>query len=241
MKNSIPDNPKDILSTTKPTIIKLSPKIKEKREFKINEKIFFEVLTKKEQKIKKERINGIFTSLEIFSFEPLVEKNVKYYKFPFTHIMKYEDNDLSQLIYQEYKKALIGAYNNLKNGNLFYLLYNKELIVFNKKTILPMKFKNLLENNDIIYREEKCGLVLEGREIALFFDVILNMKINYTQYIPFIISDVSFENSIAFKSQWVEYPPVKCKDKIKYHYKIMGYLVGDDFKEYYQHDVFSKL
>ncbi|KAF7682641.1 hypothetical protein TCON_2144 [Astathelohania contejeani] len=232
---SLTDNPYDVFN---PNII-IPEKNEDKNEIKrenVDDSFIFEILKRPKEKIK---INTSIQTDTIYNYCKLVTKidkcphSEKYYKFPFDNQIKNDRSELFSKIFSEWQKAFKAAFFNYKiESKPFYLQIKDEVLVFNGELKTTIGFQNKLRDNEIEYTIQNGWCVIKGIDISLVYDFIMNTPVSANKTIPFIISKYEFENAIIYSSKWKSNKPVMKNGEIYYNYNILGYFIGEDYKEY---------
>lgn len=217
---------------------------KKTQEDKFDDNIFLRHLAKKEVQTERRKTfneKSIYKRLKIISDRELAGRCMEYFKFPFHTNIRNDKSSLFGLLYGEWLVALTAVFRNYKNSRgskEFYVKFFDKILIFSDFLYCSPSFKEILENNEIVYEEARPMLKVSGIDICVMYDFIVNYQLNQNEKIPFILSRHKFTNGIVYETKFQEGLQVRDKGVLKCYYVIEGYLYGCDFEEYFQNDVF---
>ncbi|KAM0686203.1 hypothetical protein COBT_002578 [Conglomerata obtusa] len=209
----------------------------------IDESVFYTILTKKkiETEITKPKYNKnkIYTNMRIISRVKLKPKIIKYYKFPINNFIKEDGTDWFRVWISEWKRAFISVYKNCKErGNKFLIQYCGMMIIFEQKKVrVEYKARSLLLQNEISFKECIDWLCLEGTDIALLFDFIINDNYCKDKILPFILSYKEFNNGMMYETEMWQKTSILHKGQMSFCFLVTGYFFGSDYEELFDNEI----
>ncbi|KAI5150224.1 hypothetical protein ENBRE01_1367 [Enteropsectra breve] len=183
----------------------------------------------KSQPLVEKRI-GIFRKLQFFTDKEISIPIKKYYKFPSFLNLKNDDSEIFKLIIGEYITAISTVYSNyrkFKEG--FIVKYEEGLVLFGDSVLVSLDQEKMLKNNDIQYERSEGWLKICRDDVALLYDVIVNVDLNKGAYLPFILSEYEFDNAIVYHTKVEQGIVIKTGSLKEYAYTLVGPLYACDF------------
>ncbi|TBU08715.1 DUF5095 domain-containing protein [Hamiltosporidium magnivora] len=205
---------------------------------KIDDEQFFEILKKKniesKPNIKEEVHKPILDNFNIIIEEKMDIKMIKYYKFPFSDQIKVSDTQLFAQLYAEWKIAFKNVFSNYRKYSYsFVMKFDSEFLIFDTFLQATLGMKKYFIKNDIKFEQLQNHLkILSPTDILLVYDFIINIEVNQLDNLPFIISKHEYYNSTVYETTITTLKPIKKAENIFFTYKINGYFLYEDFKEY---------
>lgn len=208
--------------------VNTQPKHKEQ-----DDEIFLSVLKKARAGLslsKSARKVGIFRKIRIFSKNEIHIPIKKYYKFPFDQNFKNDGTSIFDQISKEIVISLASVYSNYRKFNeSFKVVYNGEIIYFEDRVRVSSGLERLLKQNDIQYIGQSDALVVDDSDVALVYDMLMNVEIGRGYCLPFIFSEYEFDNAIVYHTRIEKGPIVSIGAKIEYLFFVHGPLFSLDY------------
>lgn len=237
----ISDNPFDVLSSSlykQGRENKVSNAMMAKDEFR--DDIFREFLIKRRteaEHVKKDLHYAIYTKMKILARHEIEIETRKMYKFPFELDTKNDGSQLFRSLYSEYLVAIRSIFKEYRTNNSeFYLKLGNDFLCFGPELRTTKGMRRLLVNNEISFKEEADFLLVEGMEILLVFDYIINVPLSSSFVIPFILSEGQFSNSISFSIRLQKGPVVRKDRELLYSYDLLGPLWSGEYTNLTEHE-----
>lgn len=212
------------------------------QESATQESNFINILHKKKEDVQtktKYASNKIYKNMRVISNKKLEIQKIKYYKFPLYIIQKTENNDWFDFWLHEWKKAFISIYKNFKElKQTFYVLYKDCIFEFNNNDVkVDKKMKYMLDENEIAYQMHMDYILVTDIDVAMLFDMLINVDYHKKVIIPFILSYSEFENGCMYYTNIKKETSVLYQNKTSYCYYVEGYFYGSDYKELFDNDI----
>ncbi|KAM0678226.1 hypothetical protein BDAP_001241 [Binucleata daphniae] len=212
------------------------------QESAIQESNFINILHKKKEDVQtkiKYASNKIYNNMRVISNKKLEIQKIKYYKFPLYIIHKTENNDWFDFWLHEWKKAFISIYKNFKElKQTFYILYKDCIFEFSNNDVkVDKSIKCMLDENEIVYQMHMDYILVTNIDVAMLFDMLINVNYHKKVIIPFILSYNEFENGCMYYTNIKKETSVLYQNKTSYCYYVEGYFYGSDYKELFDNDI----
>lgn len=180
---------------------------------------------------------GIFAGMRLLARTEIDVETRRMYKFPFDLETRNDGSELFRKLYSEYLVAVKSVFKEYRGNRLeFYMKLGDNFLHFGPSLRITAGMKRVLASNDIGFREDGLFLVVEGMEVMLVFDYIVNLPFSSSLVIPFLLSAGQFDNSIAFLVQLERKSAVKRGDEVLYSYELTGPFWADDYRQLAKHD-----
>lgn len=232
----ISDNPFDVLSK------ELYREDRENNENRagaktslLKDNVFESLLTKSKTEaaeIRKASPYGICTGMALLATKEIELAPKKMYKFPFNLETRSDGSLLFKSLYSEYLIALRAVFREHRKNHLeFYLKFGSDFLHFGTRLEISKGMKKILAANEIRFEENDSLLVVEGMEVVLVFDYIINVSLGPSFAIPFILSESPFDNSVLFFVKLRRESIVKRGAELLYSYRLAGPLWISSYSE----------
>ncbi|EJW03484.1 hypothetical protein EDEG_02180 [Edhazardia aedis USNM 41457] len=233
----------DLLSAYRKQLKLKRIEVKKERS-KIDDNVFINVLKKQPQQQKlqlksqntnknilKHSKNKIYRNACVISTTELTIHPIKYYKFPFDTDFPKESTFWFNKMYKEWHTAIKNVYTNyIQHKTHFHILFLNSLITFqNGYANCCLSLSNLLKNNDINFTISNNTIKVVSVDVALLFDLIINYDLRKNDFLPFVLSNSEFENSIMYFTRVSKGVAVLNKGITHVCYKLDGYFYGEDY------------
>ncbi len=236
----ITENPLNILDDIyyKPNEVKkVAPKVSNYgREDDYYISMLFKHNDRKHEEKRKEEKN-IFKKIQILSKKELKLVSRKYFKFPFAYDIENDDSRLYHRLRGELIQSLSFVYSNYKRfREPFMVKIGEDIVFFNKIVTASKSLANFFQRNEIAFKLNGDEIEVADTDISIVYDTIVNMEIGKGEYLPFILSEYEFENSISYHTKIEEGPIVRVGTQKEHSYFIYGPLYSLDYSMDYSKD-----
>src|SRR5699024_6883614 len=106
-------------------------------------------------------------------------------------------------------------------------------IFFDREIHCTYGLLRTLDRNEIRFEECTLGnethFLVPASEMALLYDIAMNVEVLPGMPLPFILANHEFENAIVYSTRVERSPIVRINGKEEYHYVIKGPLYSEDY------------
>lgn len=177
---------------------------------------------------------GIVKELRVFSDSEIAIRPKRYYKFPFDDKTVNDQSQTFHKLSEYYTQALLSAYHNYRRFKERLILKLPEgLVFFDTEISCSYSLLKTLEHNDIHFTESPIGnemnISIPASDVALIYDLAMNVEILPGMALPFILSDHEFENAIVYSTKVEKMPVVRVNGREEHIYTVKGPLYSEDY------------